>query len=185
LAGTGTRVEIVTELGSILVKVNDRHAPVTACNFLQYVQMGRYDGGSFFRTVRSDRPQGRKPSIDIIQADGPDSKRGLDLPPIPLERTRETGIHHQAGTISMARDGPDTATSSFFIVVRGGDVLDYGGARNPDGQGFAAFGQIVSGMDIVERIQLRRSTDERLASPVRILRTKVLRGQDRCPKIVR
>ncbi|MBI3721615.1 MAG: peptidylprolyl isomerase, partial [Fimbriimonas ginsengisoli] len=76
-----------------------------------------------------------------------------DFAPIKLERTNETGILHLRGTISMARDGPDTATSDFFICIGDQPSLDFGGKRNPDGQGFAAFGRVTKGMEVVKKIQ--------------------------------
>ena len=159
------RVTLRTEYGSITVSLDAIHAPVTTCNFLRYVQRGHYPRGSFFRTVVSETDANPNP-IDVIQAA---SSHGPDDPgfgPIPLERTRDTGLSHTAGTISMARDGPDTATSSFFIVVKDSPSLDFGGARNPDGQGFAAFGQVVAGMETVQGIHSDPAMAEKLDDPV-------------------
>lgn len=88
---------------------------------------------------------------------------------IPLERTRETGLKHIDGTISMARDGPDTATSDFFICVGDQPELDLGGQRNPDGQGFAAFGRVVRGHEVVRAIQLAPSADQKLTPAIGII----------------
>ena len=97
--------------------------------------------------------------------------------PIPLERTSVTGLHHTAGAISMARDGPNTATSSFFIVVKDSLSLDYGGHRNPDGQGFAAFGHVVSGMGALRKIQMGAAGgDEHLTPPFAIRSARVVGG---------
>lgn len=158
------RVLIHTSAGDITVMLDYVHAPVTACNFLRYVQAEAYDGGSFFRTVVASTNANPHP-IDVIQAA---TKAGSDDPglgAIPLERTRDTGLSHTAGTISMARDGPDTATSSFFIVTRDSTALDFGGGRNPDGQGFAAFGHVITGMEVVLAIQASPATDEQLTTP--------------------
>jgi len=159
------RVTFRTDWGNIRVELDVVQAPVTSCNFLRYVQAGRMSRGSFFRTVISGTDDNPNP-IDVIQAA---TRYGSDDPgfgPIPLERTRDTGLRHVAGTISMARDGPDTATSSFFIVARDSPSLDYGGARNPDGQGFAAFGRVVSDMGLIRIIQRSRAVDEKLIRPL-------------------
>ncbi|MFC5343537.1 peptidylprolyl isomerase [Brevundimonas staleyi] len=154
-----------TTQGDIVLQLDADHAPITTCNFLRYVEDGRYAGGSFFRTVVAETNDNPNP-IDVIQAATTAGSDDPGLGPIPLERTRDTGLRHSAGSISMARDGPDTATSSFFIVVKDTPALDFGGARNPDGQGFAAFGSVLSGMEIVEAIQTAPATDEQLAEPV-------------------
>jgi len=91
------------------------------------------------------------------------------FPAIPLERTSDTGLHHVNGTVSMARVGPDTGTYEFFICVGDQPALDFGGARNPDGQGFAAFGQVVRGLDVVRQIQQAPADGQTLRPPVGIL----------------
>jgi peptidyl-prolyl cis-trans isomerase A (cyclophilin A) len=104
----------------------------------------------------------------VIQG-GLDPQRSKQFPPIPLERTSETGLSHKDGTISMARGDPDTATSDFFICVGDQPELDFGGKRNPDGQGFAAFGKVVRGMNVVRLIQTARAQGQRLTPPIQIL----------------
>ena len=143
-------------------------APITAYNFLRYVDQGSYRGGRFHRTARSDNQPENPVKIEVIQG-GLDSLRSKDFPPIPLERTSETGLSHKDGTISMARDGPDTATSDFFICIGDQPELDFGGKRSPDGQGFAAFGRVVRGMEVVRSIQTARARDQRLTPPIEIL----------------
>lgn len=174
VSGDPVRVDLVTERGVISLELATDKAPLTVCNFLSYVTDGHYEGGSFFRTVVAETNANPNP-ISVIQAATP---RGADddlNPPIPLERTRDTGLSHRAGTISMARDGPDTATSSFFIVVEDAPALDYGGARNPDGQGFAAFGRVTGGMDLVHEIHRGPAdAEEQLTPPVRILSATVV-----------
>jgi len=159
------RVTFRTDYGSITISLDATHAPVTTCNFLRYVQHGRFSRGSFFRTVvreSNDDPN----AINVIQAATRHGSNDPGLGPIPLERTRDTGLSHLAGTISMARDGPDTATSSFFIVVEDSPSLDFGGTRNPDGQGFAAFGKVVAGMEAVHGIHRAAATAEALDDTV-------------------
>jgi peptidyl-prolyl cis-trans isomerase A (cyclophilin A) len=162
------RVVIRTDLGDIEVDVDSIHAPITSANFLRYVDLGFYRFGRFHRTVRADNQPDNKVKIAVVQA-GLDSLRVKDFPPIKLERTKVTGILHKEGTISMARDGPDTATSDFFICIGDQPALDYGGKRNPDGQGFAAFGRVILGMDVVRKIQAAPARGQVLEPPVRIL----------------
>ncbi|MDQ3124012.1 MAG: peptidylprolyl isomerase [Pseudomonadota bacterium] len=168
------RVVIETEAGRMVVELDLARAPLSTCNFLSYVTDGDYDGGRFFRTVVRATNTGNPHPIDVIQAATP---RGDDddlRPPIPLERTRDTGLSHVAGTVSMARNGPDTATSSFFIVTQDTPALDFGGGRNPDGQGFAAFGRVVEGLEVARRIQMSpANSEERLTPPVAIRSTRI------------
>ena len=170
------RVVLETDAGRMVVELELERAPLTVCNFLSYVTDGDYEAGSFFRTVVSATNDNPNP-IDVIQAATP---RGSDddlRPPIPLERTRDTGLSHTAGAISMARDGPDTATSSFFIVTHDTPSLDFGGGRNPDGQGFAAFGRLVEGLDVARRIQLSPADAEEQLTPAVMIRTATLIGE--------
>jgi peptidyl-prolyl cis-trans isomerase A (cyclophilin A) len=151
-------------------------APVNAANFLKYVDGGFYNGGVFHRTVtlKPDNQPQNTVKIEVIQAGiNPDRKKE-ELPAIPLERTAKTGLAHKDGTVSMARLGPDTATSDFFICIGDQPELDFGGKRNPDGQGFAAFGRVVRGMDLVRKIHQSPSEGQRLTPPVRILSAKRL-----------
>jgi peptidyl-prolyl cis-trans isomerase A (cyclophilin A) len=161
------RVAIETDLGEIVLEVDARRAPVTAPNFLRYVDGGFYDGGSFHRTVKPDNQPGNAIRIEVIQAAANPKKPSFA--PIPLERTSKTGIKHVDGVVSMARDGPDTATSDIFICIGDQPSLDYGGMRNPDGQGFAAFGRVVKGMDVVRRIQQAPAKEQQLTPAVRIV----------------
>jgi len=162
------RVALDTELGVIEIEVDVSQAPRTAENFLRYVDAGRYAGGSFFRTVREDNQREAATPIAVIQGGVPEQREKDDFPPIALERTRDTGLHHADGVVSMARNGPDTATSSFFICVGDQPELDFGGRRNPDGQGFAAFGRVVKGMEVVRRIHASPAAGERLTPAVAI-----------------
>lgn len=159
-------VVIETALGTIEVEVDQANAPVTAANFLKYVDAGHYDGGRFHRTVRLDNQPDKSVKIEVVQA-GVEPRREKDAwPAIQLERTDKTGIQHKDGTLSMARDGADTATSDFFICIGDQPALDFGGARNPDGQGFAAFGRVVRGLDVVRRIQAAPADGQALTPPV-------------------
>jgi peptidyl-prolyl cis-trans isomerase A (cyclophilin A) len=144
-------VRLETDKGPIEIAVDVAHAPVTSANFLKYVDAGAYDGGFFHRTVRPDTEIRKDYPIQVIQASRAEGKPGFA--PLALERTNVTGLKHIDGAVSMARGGPDTATSDFFICIGDQPELDFGGKRNADGQGFAVFGRVVSGMDVVRKIQ--------------------------------
>jgi peptidyl-prolyl cis-trans isomerase A (cyclophilin A) len=169
------KVRIETELGKIVVELNTEAAPETARNFLRYVRGGFFDGGSFFRTVTPSNQPNSLVKIQVIQAEVASAREKESYPPIRLERTSETGLRHLNGSLSMARDGPDTAQSSFSICVGDQPELDFGGKRNPDGQGFAAFGRVVEGMEVVQRIHAAPASGQRLNPVVRIINAVELR----------
>ena len=169
-AGDPVRVVVETEMGTFELEVDVDRAPVTAANFLRYVDGGFYDGGTFFRTVHADNQPNDSIRIAVVQGGRNPDSEVESFPPIPLERTSETGILHEDGTVSMARGGPDTATQSFFICIGDQPSLDFGGMRNPDGQGFAAFGRVVDGMDVVLAIHRAPYEAQQLTPPVRIVR---------------
>ena len=162
------RVVIQTDKGDIEVELDAARAPNTTANFLKYVDAKFYDGGRFHRTVRADNQPDDKVKIGVVQAGIHLDKTKDEFPPIKLERTKDTKLSHKDGTISMARDGPDTATSDFFICIGDQPELDFGGKRNPDGQGFAAFGKVVKGMDVVKKIQRSPAEGQTLKPPVQI-----------------
>ena len=162
------RVQIETDLGNIEVELEPAKAPLTTANFLKYVDGKFYDGGLFHRTVKPDNQPNNKVRIEVIQAGVNPAKEKDSFPPIKLERTSQTKLSHKNGTISMARDGPDTATGDFFICIGDQPELDFGGKRNPDGQGFAAFGRVVKGMDVVKKIQAAPAKEQTLTPPVKI-----------------
>jgi peptidyl-prolyl cis-trans isomerase A (cyclophilin A) len=166
------RVPIVIEtaLGTIEAELDSVHAPGTVTNFLKYVDAHDYDGGRFHRTVRMDNQPTNTVKIEVIQGGvAPDTTRP-HWPAIALERTNVTGLKHVDGTLSMARGGPDSATSDFFICIGAQPELDFAGKRNADGQGFAAFGRVTKGMDIVRRIQTQNAEAQKLVPPVTIVR---------------
>jgi len=173
-APAAARVLLETALGEIEVEVDLARAPITARNFLRYVAAGRYDGGRFHRTVTPENQPASPVKIAVIQGGEPPEREASDFPPIPLERTRDTGLSHVDGAISMARDGPDSATADFFICVGPQPGLDFGGRRNPDGQGFAAFGRVVRGLEVVRRIWRSPVEAQALTPPVPIRRARIL-----------
>jgi peptidyl-prolyl cis-trans isomerase A (cyclophilin A) len=166
------RVLIETEAGVIELEIDLGHAPVTGANFLKYIDAGLYDGGRFHRTVTMANQPDNRVKIEVIQAAANAAREGEYLPAIPLERTSVTGLSHVDGTLSMARDGPDTARDEFFVCIGDQKALDFAGARNPDGQGFAAFGHVVRGMDVVRRIQGSPANRQALQPPIGILRAR-------------
>lgn len=166
------RVLIQTEAGEIEVEIYPAKAPITVANFLKYVGGGFYEGGVFHRTVRPDNQPNNNVKIEVIQAGVNPEKKDRGFEPVKLERTNQTGLKHVNGAVSMARSGPDTATSDFFICIGDQPELDYGGKRNPDGQGFAAFGLVTRGMDVAKKIQQSPADGQKLTPPVRILKIK-------------
>lgn len=162
-------VKIETKLGEILVALSGDRAPETVVNFLRYVDDGLYDGGVFHRTVKPDNQPQSPVKIEVIQG-GPNPEKKSSYPPIALERTNKTGLKHVNGAISMARSGPDTATGDFFFCIGDQPELDFGGKRNPDGQGFAAFGLVLKGLDVIRKIQQSPATGQKLTPPIEILR---------------
>jgi peptidyl-prolyl cis-trans isomerase A (cyclophilin A) len=168
------RVDIETDAGRFTVEVDTVHAPATSTNFLKYVDAGLYNGkSSFYRTVRSDDETNKTTPINVIDGDIDLDHAQDKFPPIPLERTSVTGLHHVTGMISMGREkDADSAQSEIFVCLADTPSLDFGGMRNPDGQGFAAFGKVVSGMDVVKKIWQApvQPGQQRLATAVRIIK---------------
>jgi peptidyl-prolyl cis-trans isomerase A (cyclophilin A) len=161
-------VLIRTDLGDIVVEVYADRAPITAKNFLRYVDENRFRIASFYRVVTPENQPDKPVKIEVVQGGIGFVESDLRLDPIVHETTDKTGIRHKDGTVSMARREPGTASSEFFICVGDQPELDFGSKRNPDGQGYAAFGQVVRGMDVVRRIQRLPEVDQMLKNPVKI-----------------
>ena len=136
-------VAIDTSLGRIVVALDRAHAPATTANFLHYVDTHRLDGEAFYRAMHSETSQ-------LIQGGIRSDARKL-YPPIAHEPTSQTGLHNVAGAISMANAGPGTARSDFFILLSDVPAFDAGSPQG-DANGFAAFGHVIEGMDVVKRI---------------------------------
>ena len=169
------RVRLVTSAGNIVVALDARRAPKTVANFLAYVDDGRLDDTQFYRSARRKG----NPSQGFVQGGiGTDARRML--PSVPLESTAQTGLRHLDGTISMAHGpNPDGANCNFSIMVGANPGLD---ARGPF-KGFAAFGKVIQGMDVVKRILAMPTgggrdamKDQMILKPVRILRAERLDG---------
>lgn len=148
-------VTLDTAAGEIDVAVFVDEAPLSAADFLRYVDRGLYDGAGFYRVVRADNDRGT-PQIAVIQGGLLDESKAL--PPIAHETTLDTGLAHLDGTVSLARGAPGTGGgAAFFICVGNQPALDFGATRNPDGQGFAAFGRVIRGMEAVRRIHAMKA----------------------------
>ena len=140
------RVVIKTGKGVITVELEPQKAPITTANFLNYVQSGKYDGGTFFRSAKTPGA----PTEGTIVA-GPNIK-AHPFPPIAHESTTKTGLRHVAGTISLGRFAPGTATGNFFICASDEPYLDAHPGAKGDNLGFAAFGHVIEGMAVVHKI---------------------------------
>ena len=162
------RINISTNLGEMEVELDTAQAPATVANFLRYVDADHYNGGQFHRTVTMNNQPNNDVKIEVIQASVNPARSDDGFGPITLERTTVTGLRHLNGAISMARGAPDSATSSFFFCIGDQPSLDFGGDRNPDGQGFAAFGRVVAGLDVLRQIQGQPAETQRLNPPVSI-----------------
>ncbi len=165
------RVAFRTTQGSFEAELYRRAAPATVENFLRYVSGGYYTGGLIHRTVKKnnqpDKPDSIK--IEVIQGTVGSLYAQYALPPIELETTAQSGLQHLDGTLSMARDEPNTAQYEFFICLGNQPQLNFGGKRNPDGQGFAAFGRVTKGMEIVRKIHQAPAAGQALTPPVLII----------------
>lgn len=159
---------IETDLGDITFEVYPKKAPITVNNFNFYEQKNNFEGATFYRVVRMDNQPNDSIRIEVIQGNFTSDDNSIE--PIVHETTNLTGVLHKNGTISMARLKPGSASVAFFICVKDQPELDFGGKRNPDGQGFAAFGQVIDGMDIVRDIQSGPTDQQTLTSPIKIKR---------------
>ena len=170
------QVRLDTEAGTIVLELYADKAPGTVANFLRYVDQKRYDGARFYRVVRPDNQANSPVKIEVIQG-GLQNDTAKAFPPIPQETTQKTGLKHLDGTLSLARGQPNSGASEFFICINDQPELDFGGKRNPDGQGFAAFGRVVSGMDVVRRIQQGESGSpgptNAYANPLQLLKVPI------------
>lgn len=156
--------KIETTLGNIVVELYPDKAPITVTNFMKYVDNNLYENSTFFRVCTPENEAERDIKIEVIQGGSIDNSKSFD--PIVLETTNTTNLLHKNGVMSMARSSANTATSSFFICVNDQPELDFGGKRHNDGLGFAAFGKVTKGMDIVLKIQSGENKNQRLLEPI-------------------
>lgn len=161
-------VRIQTGMGDITVELYPGKAPVTVNNFLEHCKVGTFKESTFYRLVNMQNQPMNNVKIEVIQGGLLHDSLISKHPAIAHETTDQTGIRHLDGTISMARMEPGTASTEFFICVGDQPSLDFGGARNPDGQGFAAFGRVIDGMDVVRAIHALPCPAQMLEVPVDI-----------------
>ncbi len=169
------KIQIDTPQGTIELELDFKRAPITVENFLDYVHDGHYSNGQFYRSLTKDNQPETEIKVTGIQASANQNSKSDFPDPIKLERTSDTGLKHVDGTISMWREaGPDSATNHFFICIGDQSELDFGGKLTTDGQGFAAFGKVTKGMDIVRKIHSSPSEDQSLKPAIKIQR--IVRG---------
>lgn len=169
------QVNIETLLGKITCEIDTLHAPKTARNFLNHIKKGTFKNALFYRVVRMDNQPDNVVNIEVIQGGVFIDTIIEKITPIQHETTIQTGLKHLDGTLSMARMEPGTASTEFFICVGDQPELDFGGKRNPDGKGFAAFGKVIKGMDVVRKIQLQEDENQYLVEKEKILKMSILK----------
>jgi peptidyl-prolyl cis-trans isomerase A (cyclophilin A) len=177
------RVALETPFGVVVVEVDTIRAPLTGGNFLRYVDEGRYDSASFYRVRREDAELMR-PGTAIVQGGLWRGDTTLLLPPVPFESTARTGLRHRTGTVSLARfDDPGSGRGEFFIVIGAQPHLD---REDDERQGYAAFGRVVDGIELVRAIRDLPARDEQLRRPIpfRAVRVTPRRGRRRGPRRV-
>jgi peptidyl-prolyl cis-trans isomerase A (cyclophilin A) len=163
-------VIIETSAGDIEVELYLGQAPKTAGAFLSYVDSGFYKNASFYRVLNEDNQVTGAAISKLIQGGiwKSNNAKAVGVPGVPHEPTNVTHILHLNGVISLARDKPGTGTTEFFICVGDQPGFDYGGENNPDGQGYAAFGKVVKGMDVVQAIYHSPENNQSFTPSVRI-----------------
>ncbi len=162
------RVEISTRFGDIVVELYPKQAPVSVAAFLSYIDSGYYKNASFYRVLVDDEQPSYAPKAEIIQGGiwKTNYKLLSSIPVIKHETTAQTKLSHVNGTISLARQEPGTASTEFFICVGDQPGYDFGGENNPDGQGYAAFGKVIRGMDVVDHMYAAPENDGQLTPQI-------------------
>ncbi|MEO5996438.1 MAG: peptidylprolyl isomerase [Chitinophagaceae bacterium] len=170
------RIEIQTKSGEIEIELYADKAPLTVKTFLSYVDSGFFRNAFFYRVLNDNNQPSDAFKANFIQGGIWKSarRRSETLKGIPHESTRQTQILHTDGVISLARLEPGTATTEFFICIGDQPGFDYGGANNPDKQGYAAFGKVIRGMDIVVKIYNEPEFDQAFDPLVPIFNVKRL-----------
>ena len=163
-------IKIETNFGDIYVELFPDKAPKTANGFLSFVDSGYFKNTNFYRVLKREDQPSNAFKTELIQGGlwKNDYKRQAAIPGIPHESTKETGLKHEAGTISLARAAPGTASTEFFICLTDQPVYDFGGEASPEGLGFAPFGKVVKGMKIVRDINKQPDTATTFITPIKI-----------------
>lgn len=161
---------IKTSEGSITVAVFPDKAPKSAAAFLAIVDKGLYKRSSFYRVLNDANQPSNAPKAELLQGGlWSRTKKRPEVPRVEHETTQQTGLRHLAGTLSLAREQPGSASSEFFICIADQPGLDYGGENNPDGQGYAAFGKVIGGMDVMRKIYNKPENDQYFDPPILII----------------
>lgn len=168
------RVEISTRQGDIVIELYPDKAPKSVAAFLSYIEKKLYRNATFYRILNDENQPSNAAKANLIQGGLYRSKQTPNLTGIPHETTKQTGILHKDGVLSLARTEPGTATSEFFICIGDQPGFDYGGANNADGQGYAAFGKVIKGMDVVYKIYNLPEDNQYFDPPVPIYDIKKL-----------
>lgn len=167
------KVSLLTAEGPIVIELEKERAPVTTANFLRYIDAKRFDGIAFYRAVAVPN----MPELGLVQAGVNNDPRRM-FPPIAHEPTTKTGVLHTDGTISMARNAPGTAAGDFFFIIGTMDYMNANPSAPGDNLGYAAFGHVVEGMDILKKLLAAPRSDkapspvmkgQMLATPVKII----------------
>ena len=163
-------IEIRTQAGDIEIELYPAQAPKTVAAFLSYIDSGFYKKSSFYRVLNDENQPSGSPRSELIQGGiwRTNHRLAVSLPGIAHETTQQTHILHKDGVISLARTKPGTASTEFFICIGDQPGFDYGGENNPDGQGYAAFGKVIKGMDVVMDIYAMPDEDQSFDPPVKI-----------------
>ncbi len=163
-------IEIQTEFGDIEIELYPDRAPKTVAAFLSYIDSGYFKRSSFYRVLNDENQPSNAPKTELIQGGiwKTNNKLTSQLKGIPHETTQQTKISHKNGVISLARVAPGTATTEFFICIGDQPGLDYGGENMEDHQGYAAFGKVVKGMDVVRKIYSKNEDGQYFSPPVGI-----------------
>ena len=163
-------IEIQTKFGDIELELYAKQAPKTVAAFLSYIDSGFYERSSFYRVMNQDNQVIDSWKAELVQGGlwKTNYKRATTLKGVPHENTEQTKIKHLNGVISLARLEPGTATTEFFICVGDQPGFDFGGENNPDGQGYAAFGKVVRGMEVLHKIYGQPERNQSFDPPVHI-----------------
>lgn len=163
-------IKIETNFGDITVELYPEKAPKTVAAFLSYIDSGYFKNGSFYRVLKAEDQPSNAFKSNLVQGGiwRSNNKLQASIAGIPHETTKQTGILHKDGTISLARTQPGTASTEFFIVIGDQPAYDYGGDANSDGQGFAAFGKVIEGMEIVKQIHEQPDNETNFTPPLLI-----------------
>ncbi len=166
-------VVLETEAGNIHIQVLTKQAPISAADFLYYVDEGLYDNQGFYRVVHPDNDP-KEMGMSLIQGGRLDLEKLTQS--IDHETTEKSGLSNIAGSVAIARDAPGTGSAAyFFINAEDNTFLDFGGERNPDGQGYAVFGKVTKGLDVVRVIQQgETNNDDDPVTPNQFLKQPVI-----------